>query len=370
MELNQENKSQLTTNNLQPITGDDEISLKELLEKLQHVWKFLLSKWKIIVLAGLIGGGIGFLYAYRQPVKYIAKMTFVVEDAKGGGSGLASMAGQFGFDVGGGGGGSIFSGDNVLLFLKSESLVRETLLTRVDEKNESTLADRYAEVNKLKEGWSKNEKIGSIQFSKFTINNLPRKEDSLLQGIEAGIIKNELAIAKPDKKASFIEAKATTLDEAFSKIFLDRLVKVATDRYVESKTKTKVSNVAMLQRRADSLSAVLNNKTYSAAASQQSLVDINPALKTSAINSEITTRDKTMAATVFAEVVKNLELSKTLLNQETPVIQIVDQSTFPLEKEKTSKLKSLILGGFLAGFLTILYLIASKWLKNQLSVNG
>lgn len=364
-------ENNLSTVNSQLTTDSDEISLKELLEKLQHIWKYLLTKWKLILLAGIIGGGIGFVYAYLQPIKYISKMTFVVEDAKGGGgAGLASLAGQFGFDVGGGGGGSIFSGDNILLFLKSESLVRETLLTRLDEKNESTLADRYAEVNKLKEGWSKNEKIGNIQFSKFSINNLPRKEDSLLQGIEAGIIKNELAIAKPDKKASFIEAKATTLDEAFSKIFLDRLVKVATDRYVESKTKTKSFNVALLQRRVDSLSAVLNNKTYSAAASQQSLVDVNPALKTSAINSEITTRDKTMAATVFAEVVKNLELSKTLLNQETPVIQIVDQSTFPLEKEKTSKLKSLILGGFLAGFLTILYLIASKWLKSQLTVNG
>jgi len=295
-------------------------------------------------------------------------MTFVVEDAKGGG-GIASLAGQFGFDVGGGGSGSIFSGDNILLFLKSQSLVRETLLTRLDEKNESTLADRYAEVNKLKDGWSKNEKIGNIQFSKFTFNNLPRKEDSILQGIETVIINNELQISRSDKKASFIEVKVKTLDEVFSKIFLDQLVKVAIDRYVQSKTKTKAFNVAMLERRADSLTAVLNNKTYGALASQQSLVDVNPALKTSAINSEITTRDKAMAATVFAEVVKNLELSKTLLNQETPVIQIVDQSTFPLEKEKTSKLKSLILGGFLAGLLTILYLIASKWLKNQLSVN-
>jgi hypothetical protein len=366
MEFNQENKSQLTTNNLQLTTAEDEISLKELIEKLQHVWKFLLTKWLFIVLAGIIGGVIGFVYAYRQPVKYIAKMTFVVEDAKGGGGGIASLAGQFGFDVGGGGGGSIFSGDNILLFLKSESLVRETLLTTFDEKTGITLADRYAEVNKLKEAWNKNEKIGEINFSKYKINQLPRREDSLLQNIEAGIIKNELAIAKPDKKASFIEAKTKTLDEAFSKIFLDRLVKVATERYVESKTKTKSANVTMLQRRADSLSAVLNNKTYSAAASQQSLVDANPALKTSAISSEITTRDKTMATTIFAEVVKNLELSKTLLNQETPVIQIVDQSTFPLEKEKTSKLKSLILGGFLAGFLTVLYLIASKWIKSQM----
>ncbi|MFN5813962.1 MAG: hypothetical protein ACK46B_07575, partial [Bacteroidota bacterium] len=269
--------------------------------------------------------------------------------------------------VGGGGGGSIFSGDNILLFLKSKSLVRETLLTTFDEKTGITLADRYAEVNKMKEGWSKNEKIGSIQFSKFSIDNLTRKEDSLLQGIESGIITNELTIEKPDKKASFIEAKATTLDEEFSKIFLDRLVKIATDRYVESKIKTKAANIAILERRTDSLTAVLNNKTYNAAASEQSLVDVNPALKTSVINSEITTRDKTMAATVFAEVVKNLELSKTLMNQEAPFIQVVEQSTFPLEKEKTSKLISLILGGFLAGFLTILYLIASKWLKSQLA---
>jgi hypothetical protein len=361
-------ENKLTTNNLQLTTSEDEISLKELIEKLQDVWKYLLTKWKLIVLAGIIGGALGFVYAYLQPIKYIAKMTFVVEDAKGGGgAGLASLAGQFGFDVGGAGGGSIFSGDNILLFLKSESLVRETLLTPLDDRTKSNLADRYADVTKLKEAWNKNNKIGEVNFSKFTIENLPRKEDSLLQMIESGIIKNELAIAKPDKKASFIEAKVTTLDESFSKIFLDRLVKVATDRYVESKTKTKAANVAMLQRRADSLSAVLNNKTYSAAASQQSLVDVNPALKTSAISSEITTRDKTMAATVFAEVVKNLELSKTLLNQETPVIQVVDQSTFPLEKERASKSRSLILGGFLAGFLVILYLIASKWLKSQLS---
>ena len=350
--------------------ADDEISLKELIEKIQQLWKYLLTKWVIIVLAGIIGGLIGFFYAYKQPVKYIAKMTFVVEDAKSSGGGLASLAGQFGFDVGGGGGGSIFSGDNILLFLKSESLVRETLLTKIDEQSTTTLADRYAEVNKLKESWSKNEKIGDVQFSKFTIENLPRKEDSLLQSMESGIITSELSIARPDKKASFIEAKTTTLDELFSKIFLDRLVKVATDRYVESKIKTKAANVAMLQRKADSLTAVLNNKTFSAAASQQALVDANPALKTNAISSEISTRDKSMAATIFAEVVKNLELSKTLLNQETPVIQVVDQSTFPLEKEKTSKLKSLILGGFLAGFLTILYLIASNWLKSQLTVNS
>jgi hypothetical protein len=349
---------------------EDEISLKELIEKIQSLFKYLLTQWMKIVIVGLLGGAIGFVYAYRQPVRYIAKMTFVVEDAKSSGGGLASLAGQFGFDIGGGGGGSIFSGDNILLFLKSESLVRETLLTTFDEKGSRTLADHYADVMKIKEGWIKNPKIGAVDFSKFKKDDLPRKEDSILQSIERGLIASSLFITRPDKLSSFIEAKFLSLDEQFSKLFLDRLMKVASERYVESKTKTKAANVEILQRKADSLTAVLNNKTYSAAASQQVLVDANPALKTNIIGSEISARDKTMAATIFAEVVKNLDLSKTILIQETPIIQVVDQSTFPLEKEKVSKLKSLILGGILGGFLTILYLLASKWLKSQLSVNG
>jgi hypothetical protein len=96
------------------------------------------------------------------------------------------------------------------------------------------------------------------------------------------------------------------------------------------------------------------------------LVDANPALRTAPIASEISSREKTMAATIFAEVVKNLEISKTILNQETPVIQMVDQSTFPLPKERVGKLKSLILGGLLAGFFIIFYLLAQKWVRTQL----
>jgi hypothetical protein len=344
----------------------DEISIKELIQKIQSLWKFLFSKWLVIVLSGVIGAVIGLGYAFLQPVKYTSKLSFVVEDGKSGGGGLASLAGQFGFDLGGAGGGGVFSGDNILLFLKSEGLVRETLLTSYDEGGKTTLADRYAEVSKLKEGWVKNPQIGLIKFADFVTKAMPRKEDSLMQAIVKGIILSELSVAKPDKKASFIEVKVSSKDELFAKLFTERLVRVATDRYIESKTKTKALNIAKLQYKADSLASLLNNKTFAAAVSQQSLVDANPALRTAPIASEISSREKTMAATIFAEVVKNLEISKTILNQETPIIQMVDQSTLPLPKEKVSKLKSLIAGGFLAAFFIILFLLGNKWLRSQL----
>jgi hypothetical protein len=344
-----------------------EISIKELIQKFQSIWKFLLSKWQVISLFGILGAAIGLGYAFLQPIKYTSKLSFVVEDGKSAAGGLASLAGQFGFDLGGAGGGGIFSGDNVLLFLKSEGLIRETLLTFYDQTGKITLADRYAEASRLKEDWLDDKEIGPIDFSRYTNGLLPRLEDSLMQEMITEIVERDLIIAKPDKKASFIEVKVITRDEMLSSLFTERLVKIATDRYVESKTKTKAINVAKLQLKADSLAALLNNKTYAAAVSQQTLVDANPALRTAPIASEISSREKTMAATIFAEVVKNLEMSKTILNQETPIIQMVDQSTLPLPKEKVSKLKSLILGGFLTAFLFILILLGNKWLRSQLN---
>jgi hypothetical protein len=133
---------------------------------------------------------------------------------------------------------------------------------------------------------------------------------------------------------------------------------------VESKTKTKSLNVAKLQRKSDSLAALLNDKTYSAAASQQNLVDVNPAIRKATINAEISSREKAMVLTIFSEVVKNLEISKTMLNQETPIIQVVDQSSFPLEKERVGKLRSLILGSFLAGFVVVLFLLLKRWFSS------
>jgi len=339
---------------------DDEISLKELIEKLLSIWKYLLSKWLLIGVVGLIGAGIGFFMAWSKPVKYTAKISFVVEEGKSSAGGLASLAGQFGFDLGGGSGGGIFAGENLLIFLKSEGLIRETLLAKFDSTSTATLADKYAEINEYKKGWVENKEIGIIDFSAFKEGSFPRKQDSLLQLLVAAIAK-ELAVARTDKKATFVEVKTTTRDELLSKVFTERLVQTGTERYIQSKIKIKAANVALLQKRADSLGALLNRNTYSAAAAQQQLVDINPALRTAPVAAEISTRDKMMIATIFAEVIKNLELAKFTLQQETPVIQVVDKTYFPLKKEKESKLKGLLLGGILAAFLTIGFLLASRW---------
>jgi hypothetical protein len=345
----------------------EEITIGQLISKLMAVWKYLISNWLRIFLVGTLGAVLGFVYAFLTPIKYVSRLTFVVEESKGAGGGLSALAGQFGFDLGGGGGGGVFAGDNILLFLRSERLCRETLLTPYDDYGKVTLADRYAEVRKFKKAWSRSDEIGDINFAKYANVPMPRLEDSLLQFIiRKNLLMTDLSVAKPDKKASFIQVAVSTRDEKLSALFSQRLVSIATTRYVESKTKLKAANVALLQRRADSLAALLNDKTLRAASSQQVLVDVNPALKTAPIVAEISTREKSMIGTIFAEVVKNLEIAKSILSQETPAIQLVDQSTFPLERVKASKLKALLLWGILFGMVYVFYLLASKWIKTQL----
>lgn len=369
----------METTNYQPSTinqqSSDEISLKELIQKLGDWYRYLKTQWWKIAIAGIIGGAIGFVYAWMQPITYTAKTTFVVEDAKSGGgiSGLASLAGQFGVDVGSGGGGGLIAGDNILLYFKSESLAREVLLSPWDSTGKQSLADRYIETHGLQEKWAKNERIGKVGFPiEQPAIKYSRLQDSLLQVIINGyILVRHCSINKIDKKAGFIQLAITMEDETLAKVYCDRLVDIAVKRYVALKTERQQKTVNKLQARVDSLSNLLSRKTSASAALQTATatMDVNPLYRTyTTVATELTTRDKTMLATVYGEVVKNLEFAKFTLSQETPIIQIVDNSTFPLSKQKSSRLFGMIRGGLIAFSLSLLIIALIRYLKKILDI--
>ncbi len=136
---------------MEPIEND-EISLKELIQKIQEWIEYLKTQWKLIIGIAALGGLIGFVYASFQKPNYLAITTFVLEEDKGGGGlgGAMGLASSFGFDLGGGGGG-LFTSSNIIELMKSRLMVEKTLLNsiKVDGKQIS-LADYYIQVNKLK----------------------------------------------------------------------------------------------------------------------------------------------------------------------------------------------------------------------------
>jgi hypothetical protein len=92
----------------------DEISLKELIQKIQEWIVYFKTQWKLIIGIAAFGGIVGFAIAIFIEPTYKANMTFVLEEDKGVGMcGALGLASSFGFDLGAGGGG-MFTNSNII----------------------------------------------------------------------------------------------------------------------------------------------------------------------------------------------------------------------------------------------------------------
>ncbi len=343
------------------IPDDEVFSFKTQIGKIGKLLIFVLGYWKLLAITALLGAVLGIGYAWWKPISYTARVSFVVEESKaGGGSIMSALAGQFGFDMSSLSGTSgVLAGDNVLQLLKSRSLIKKTLLTPFDSSNKS-LADVYAETYGWKRKWEKNSEIG--RMVNFPANQMTqsRLEDSLLQKIIKQISADELSIAKPDKKLGFFELETNMRDERLSLLFCQRLLKTATDFYIETKTRRLALNVKRLQDKSDSLENSLNRKTYSSADVNKLLLDANPAYVTSGATAEISTREKFIQSTIYGEIVKNLEMSKTALIQETPTVQVVDEPILPLKNNRIHFLMAALIGAAILIVITALIILVSK----------
>lgn len=315
--------------------------------------QYLLTKTKVIFIIVSISTVMGVLYSAFKPLKYTARSSFVVEDSKSlGGSGLmGALSGQFGSEIMSAlGGSNLLSGENILELAKSRSLLRKTLLTPYGNTNFS-LADKYAESHKLKKKWKNSKKVQTLISFAINKQKLTRVEDSLLNTLIDRIIKKDIQLFKPDRRLSLFEINITMLDEQLATLFCERLLAKTSDLYIDAKTKRIRGNVGRLQHLADSLQRYANKKIKSAAISDFQIMDINPQYVTENVNSTIEARDQALSGTIYSEVLKNLEISKASLLQETPTIQIVDSPDTPLPDNKIEWYE-----GLFAGLLTGLFM--------------
>lgn len=307
---------------------------------------FVFTKWWYLLIAIILGISIGFGINAIQKPKYEAVSTFVLEEKSSGAGGLAGLASQFGLDIGGmSSGGSIFAGDNILDILRSRKIIQKVLLSKVDEGSKSgqVIADYFLDYSGWRKKWASNAKLSNINYQDIRHpDSLSLLQDSVLNVIYDYIIEKSLYADRLNKKGTIIKVQITESDPLFARLMTNRLVDEAGRLYLDIKTGTSTANINKMQRRADSLLALLNNKSYSVAASQ--MLDLNPGIRTASVPTEIATRDKTVLATLYAEVTKNLEASKLILSQQTPIIQILDKPVWPLVDKRTKLLKLCLIG--------------------------
>jgi hypothetical protein len=345
---------------------NDEISLKELLEKAKEWYSYLLSQWKTIVLAGIIGAAIGLTYSFIKKPVYNATLSFALEDEKsvGGLGGALGLASSFGIDLGGGGG-SLFTGSNLTELFKSRSMVEQTLLTPVFYEGKTiSLAEMYIGNQEWRENWKDEPKFAPIQFlPNANRNGYSRVQDSIMGVMYSDISKTGLTVGQKDKKIAIITIDVHSTNELFAKYFTQALVKNVSDFYIETKSKKSRENMDILVRQTDSIRRELNGAITGVAVANDNTFGLNPAMNVRRAPSARRQVDVQANTAILTELVKQTELAKVTLRKETPLIQVIDRPILPLKKEKFGKAKGIVLGGFLAGFLVVLVLIMRRVLK-------
>ena len=351
------------------LVKNEEISFKDLFESVKEWYNYLLSQWKIVLLAGILGACIGLVYSiYKKPI-YTATLSFALEDEKGSGGlgGALGLASSFGVDLGGGGGG-IFTGANLAELFKSRSMVEKTLLSPVNlNGKEISLAEMYIQNNKWRESW-KGTPFANVQFlPNFNREKFTRSQDSIMGILYQNLFTSGLSIGQKDKKIGIVSIDVSSTDELFAKYFCEALAKEVGQFYIETKSKKARINMGILEKQVDSIRGELNSSITGVAVANDNTFNLNPAMNVRRAPSARRQVDVQANTAILTELVKQSELAKVTLRKETPLIQVIDKPILPLPKDRFGKGKGIVIGGFLLGFLMVVLLIFRKMIK-QLAV--
>src|SRR6185312_11936069 len=113
-------------------------------EKIKLVGDHLLKKWYFLVLAIIVGAGLGYLRLMTKPPVYSANISFVLSTEARPNAGMVNLASQLGFDGITSNPDNIFSGDNIIELFKSRTLIGRALVSEVDTTRHITLLNLIA----------------------------------------------------------------------------------------------------------------------------------------------------------------------------------------------------------------------------------
>lgn len=361
-----------TPNNTQE-NYDDEISLKELILKLQEFWYELWRNWWVIILLCIPFVAYNLYQHFTFEKSYTASLTFMVNEDEGGGglSGVSGVLGSFGL---GGGAGGDYNLEKMLSLLKSRKIIQKVILSESMVDNQKDyFANHFIKVQDLHAEWS--EINGDIDLNEFIfrsndMSTFDLTHNTALKSIHSHIIGNTskgvpaLLKSTISEDTGIMELTMETKNEQLSINILESMFGVLSKYYVDKSTEKQQNTFDVISAKADSLQGELRSAEYALA----NFMDRNRGLynrKDQLEQLRLEAKVK-MLGTAFAKVVEQKEIAEFSLNDQTPVVQIIDYPISPIEPSKSSLIKNLIIALLIGGFLGAAFIIGRKIIRDAL----
>jgi hypothetical protein len=339
---------------------EDEITLKELILKVQEYFWEVVRNWKWVVLI-TIPFILLFLYqAISTPVTYHSELTFMVNEDDGGGiGGVSAILGQFGFAGGGKGKNNL---DKILELAKSRIIVQQVIFDSISVNGRTDyLGNHVIRLYKFHEKWA-DDTTGLKEFTFVDSDLSTRQEKRALKSVYSKIIGGEkvkgIFSSKYSKDTGIMQFNAKTVSEELSIELCNILYEYLSSFYVSRTVEKQQQTFDVMLQKVDSVKKIMSSAEYQLA----DFLDQNRGLYTAkAKRRELELqRDVRLFNEMYAVTLKNFEIADFSLKNKTPFIQLIDEPISPLEPKGESIIKNLIIGSFLGGFIAIFFVLSRK----------
>ena len=335
-----------------------EIEIRDIIITLKEIKQELISRSFKIGLFVFLFSLTAVLINFFQDSRYKAELSFVVEDKQKSTplSSVSGLASQFGFDFFSSSN-TTFSQANIMELLKSRGVVSKTLLR---SNNKNLFIQNYISMYNLDSDWKNNKDLEGITFK----NQIDIKHDSIITMIWEKIIEDDISVEIKNDETDIIYLSFKSKEEKFAKLFSENLIDEMSSMYIEYQTKQSTNTIDFLQNRADSVF----NELEKAEEEFARVKDINQRIiKASGRLKELQLmRSVEVLSTMYLELVKNIEISKLTLLNQTPIIQVIDRPTLPLEDTKLSTFLVFFISFVLSFLISVFYFVFRKMIVDSL----
>jgi uncharacterized protein involved in exopolysaccharide biosynthesis len=335
------------------MSNTEEATLKDVIISIRDYTRELKKKFIVISTVLIISIISGLVYSSIQKDKFEAVLSFIVEGQSEGPnlSSISGMASQFGLDLGGSSTSS-FSQQNVIELLKSRKVIESTLSKSCIVNNkEDILLNHYISTNTMMKG----REIVSLSS---------KSKDSITNIIWRQITDSKLDISYQNDEANILNLTYTSTNSEFAKNFTELLVGEMSQMYSHYQTEKTRKSLKNLELRSDSIFRELKNSERNLArVKDRNLRVINASGR---LNEIQYMREVQVLNAIYLELIKNTELVKMNLLNETPIIQLIDVPVLPLVEISRSNLFWPFVFSFLGFFMVSFLIIIRKLIRDTL----
>jgi uncharacterized protein involved in exopolysaccharide biosynthesis len=353
----------------QPFQEEEEFGIKDLIRILK-TWKdvFLQHIFKILF-AGIIGGAIGFIYAYFSVPVYNAQLKFVMRSDPGSGlsSGLAGLSSILGTGTGPGGSGSGL--ERVIELIGSDRIIGNAILSEAEiNGKQDLLVNHYISLQGYRKTWEKDSLLSKVNYPvgvEFGVLDFPqRKAIKMIIGSLIGKDNSSKLIGKSfDKKSGVVTLAVTYRNEDFSIALTNAIYKEVIEFYSDQSLAATSNNVQVLTQKADSIRRELDATRRAFARNSDQALGL--LLQEDKVENKGLSFKENMLSLMFAEVQKNLETLKYIEASSMPSFSIIDQPYSPIRPISKSRISYTLIGVFFVVVFSFGFFVFRNWYKKS-----